>query len=96
MPRTEEQIQQSKERRRTYMREYKRNQYKTNGHEISENNKKYYIAKTGKGITLEEINRFSVMATDFAKVTCLLRKIQLCHPDVLKDFLQEYIETLEV
>jgi hypothetical protein len=91
MPRSEEE---KKEHRRAYMREYKRKQYADDKKTIQDNNKKYYLAKCNSEVTLDEINTFPVMQLEFTKALICLRFIQKEHPDILKTYLQTYIDDL--
>jgi hypothetical protein len=91
MPRSDEE---KLEHRRTYMRNYKRKQYIEDKMTIQDNNKKYYLAKHNKTVTLDEINTFPVMRLEFTKALIYLRAIEKEHPDILKTYLEAYINDL--
>lgn len=90
---TAEQQEQAKERRREYMREYKRKQYETKRKEISEANKIHYL-KTKKNLSTDEIDQFQVCKSEFGKILCLCKKINIDHPSELKSFLTNYLNQL--
>ena len=94
MARTEEQIAESKERRREYMRNYKREQYKRDK-TLTEKAKMYYTAKKCTDVTLDEVKKFPCMKSDFAKILNHCRKIQKSHPEDLKTFLLQVLEDID-
>jgi hypothetical protein len=89
---TEEENITSKEKRKIYMREYKRKQYKSKREEITEANKIYYLTKS-TDLCLDEINKFTVSKSDFSKALCILRKLDERHPEELKSFLLDFVKT---
>ena len=86
--RTEEEIQEAKEKRRAYMRDYKRKQYAKDKDNINCKQKIYYHKKTNPGLKTEALKTFTVMQHEFTKVYCNME-----YPDVLKEYLQSYFVT---
>ena len=84
----------NKEKRRTYMREYKRRQYELNREQSNTNQKIYYHIKNNPNVDLEEFKNISVMRAEFVKVICNLQKIKEQHPNVLKEYLTKYLEDI--
>jgi predicted metal-dependent hydrolase len=94
MVRTEEQIEQSKQKRRDYMRDYKRKQYEQDREQTNINQKLYYYQKKFPHICFENIKPLNVMQAEFSKVQIDLQKIKDEHPNVLKEYLTDYLKTL--
>lgn len=94
-PNTPEQNEASRERRRVYMREYKRKQYADSKNDISEVNKMQYLKSKLKDddTIINELECVSVCKSDFGKILCLFKKIDSQHPGELKTFLQNYISS---
>ena len=92
--RTEEEIQEAKEKRRAYMRDYKRKQYAKDKDNINCKQKIYYHKKTNPGLKTEALKTFTVMQHEFTKVYCNMEKIRSEHPDTLKEYLQSYVAEL--
>ena len=88
---TQEQIDLAKEKRKLYMREYKRAQYEKNKTDTNTKQKIYYHIKNNPDVNMEQIKQFNVMIPEFTKIICTLHKIKENHPDVLKEYLQNYI-----
>lgn len=84
---TDEQKQDALERRREYMREYKRRTYKDKKRDLSELNKKYYLVRS-KDITLDEVNNFTSCGVEFGKIQVTLNTLFQSHPDDVKEFLE--------
>ena len=83
-----------KEKRRIYMREYKRKQYETNREQSNDNQKVYYHMKHNPNIDLDDLKSITVMKSEFIKLICNLSKIKENHPIVLKEFLEKYVEDI--
>jgi hypothetical protein len=88
---TAEEIALAKEKRTTYMREYKRREYAAKHDEMKAKQRLYYL--------LNKCNRENVTVplhitdTQFVKVLLSLNQIKTDQPDILRAFLQDYIET---
>ncbi len=91
---TAEEIQLAKEKRRMYMREYKRKQYADNKFQTNMKQKLYYHQKHNPNVNLNDLKQITVMRAEFIKVLCNLQKIKEHHPDMLKEYLIKYIQDL--
>jgi len=91
---TAEEIQLAKEKRRTYMREYKRKQYANNQEQSKLSQKIYYHNRLNPDLNLNHAAQFTVMEPEFFKVVCNLQKIKEHHPDVLREYLEKYLQDM--
>jgi hypothetical protein len=83
---TIEEINIQKEKRKIYMREYKRREYKEKHDEMKEIQRLYYHNNKNKESTNPNI--------EFVKVLSHLNRIKTIKPDELKTFMTDYINTL--
>jgi hypothetical protein len=88
---TIEEIALAKEKRTTYMREYKRKQYALNKDQLNANQIMYYHKRHNPDIVVQDLKDFTVMKSEFTKILCNMQKIKLQHPEILKEYLQKYI-----
>lgn len=85
---TEEEKLEAKEKRKIYMREYKRRSYNKDKNSVIEYQRVRHFLKSNPNITKEDTESFSVMKADFMKLLCQIKKIQEVCPDELQEFLQ--------
>ena len=91
--RTAQQIQEAKEKRTTYMREYKRKQYNDNLSTCREDQRLLYHCKKSN-IPMKELKQFTVMKSEFTKVLCNMQKIKEQYPEQLREYLKQYLQDL--
>jgi len=84
--RTPEQLLEAKERRKVYMREYKRQEYANKNELMKSKQRIYYHTKNSN----MDIPMFDIMPLEFTKLTVCLNKIKSEHPDELKEYLNTY------
>ena len=83
---------QQREKRRTYMREYKRRKYAENADLIKEQQRIYYHARKNKSITPSTvISQFPIVPVEFTKLLIKMDKLKESNPDALYSFMNEYI-----
>ena len=90
-----EEIALAKEKRTTYMRDYKRKQYAQNKDKVNAEQVIYYHKKHNPSIMMKDLKKFTVMKAEFTKALCNMEKIKLQHPEILKEYLQQYITDME-
>ena len=90
---TPEEIAIQKEKRRVYMRNYKRKKYAENHEQMKEMQRLYYHIKINKRLHSEPILKFAVMSVEFTKALYNLNKIKDIYPEELLKFMTDYIET---
>ncbi len=90
---TPEEIAIQKEKRRIYMRNYKRKQYAEKREQMKETQRLYYHTNINKGINREQIQKFDIMPVEFTKALSNLNKIKGTCPEELRKFMSDYINT---
>lgn len=78
-----------KEKRRTYMREYKRKQYADNASIIKDKNKAYYY-KNKFQLPNEDMKKYDVMLPNVAKARYYLDLLRTEHPELLPEIIAIY------
>ena len=86
-----------KEARRQYMREYKRKYYAKNKEFLRQYQCMYYHNNnnTNAHTSLAELNQFTVMPGEFAKITRSMDKIKEKHPTELRQYLTTYLDSMQ-
>jgi len=74
-----------------YMREYKREQYKSNGELIKAKNKSYYF-KRRYGLSTEDMKLYDTYLPLIAKIRKNLDELKEAKPDFIMKVLGEYLE----
>jgi hypothetical protein len=74
-----------------YMREYKREQYKSNGELIKAKNKSYYF-KRRYGLSTEDMKLYDTYLPLIAKIRKNLDELKEAKPDFIMKVLEEYLE----
>jgi len=82
-----------KEKRKTYMREYKRKQYAENADIIKNKNKAYYY-KNKFQLPSEDMVKYDVMLPTVAKARYYLDLLKAEHPELLPDIIAVYNTTV--
>lgn len=77
--------------RKTYMREYKRKQYKDNPDEIKNKNKAYYY-KYKHNLSNEDMKLYDIYLPLVAKITKNLDELKKQKPEFIKLVLSPYLE----
>ena len=96
MPTTEvDSDEEKRNKRRAYMREYRRKYCAKNKKALSDYNKVNYLVHK-KGLNKDQVKDVTVMKADFAKIIVLFDKIKEEYPLELKDFVMTYVEDIEV
>lgn len=80
----------SKKDKTTYMREYKREQYKKNPEQIKQKNKAYYY-KYKYNISVEEAHRYDTMLPNIVRLRKEIEDIIEKRPELINDLLTPYI-----
>jgi len=76
--------------KRTYMRDYKREQYKLNPEKIQEKNKAYYYMYKYK-VSKEELHKYDTLLPNIVRLKKELEDIKSKKPEILKEFLNSYL-----
>ena len=88
-----------KEARRRYMREYKRKYYARNKEALRQYQCMYYHNNnnnnTNAHTSLAELKQFTVMPGEFAKVMRGMNKIMEKHPVELRQYLTNYLDSIQ-
>jgi hypothetical protein len=79
------------EDKKTYMREYKRKQYKEKSEEIKQKNKAYYYKYKFK-ISSEELHKYDTLLPNIVRLKKELDEIMKIRPELLKEILEPYLE----
>jgi hypothetical protein len=74
----------------TYMREYKRKQYKEKGDEIKEKNKAYYY-KYKFNMTSEEMSKYDILLPLIGKIKKNMDELKEKNPEFVKEIIKHYI-----
>lgn len=74
----------------TYMREYKRKQYKEKGDEIKEKNKAYYY-KYKFNMTSEEMCKYDILLPLIGKIKKNMDELKEKNPEFVKEIIKHYI-----
>jgi hypothetical protein len=74
----------------TYMREYKRRQYKEKGDDIKEKNKAYYY-KYKYNLSSEEMHKYDTLLPSVIRLKKELEYLKLKKPDIIFEILQPYL-----
>ena len=82
-----------KEKRKVYMREYKRKQYAENADIIKNKNKAYYY-KNKFQLPSEDMAKYDVMLPTVAKARYYLDLLKTEHPELLPDIIAVYNTTV--
>ena len=90
---TPEEIEIQKEKRRVYMRNYKRKQYAEHHEQMKETQRLYYHTKINKKLNPEPIQKFPLMSVEFTKALYNLNKIKDIYPEELLKFMTDYLKT---
>jgi hypothetical protein len=77
----------------TYMREYKRKQYKEKGEQIRQKNKAYYY-KYKFNLSKEEMKKYDVLLPYIAKLRKILDELKEANIELTKEFLEDYKEKI--
>jgi len=77
--------------KKTYMREYKRKQYKEKSEEIKQKNKAYYY-KYKFNISNEELHKYDTLLPNIVRLKKELDEIKAKRPEILKEVLEPYLE----
>jgi len=77
--------------KKTYMREYKRKQYKEKSEEIKQKNKAYYY-KYKFNISNEELHKYDTLLPNIVRLKKELDEIIKIRPEILKEVLEPYLE----
>lgn len=80
----------TKEDKTTYMREYKRKQYKENPDQIKEKNKAYYYKYKFK-VSVEEAHKYDTLLPNVVRLRKELEEIISKKPELINDLLNPYI-----
>lgn len=75
---------------RTYIREWKRNDYKNNGDKIKAKNKAYYY-KSKFGLNSEDMKTYDIHLPLVAKVMDNLNKLKDVKPELVEVILKSYM-----
>jgi hypothetical protein len=75
--------------KRTYMREYKRKQYETNGELMRQKNKAYYC-KYKYNLNSDDMKRYDVLLPLITKLTICLEELKIKNPTFLKEIVEKY------
>jgi len=75
----------------TYMREYKRNQYKEKGDEIKEKNKAYYY-KYKFNVSHEDLHKYDTLLPNVVRLRNELEEIKRKNPAIIRELLMPYFE----
>jgi hypothetical protein len=75
----------------TYMREYKRNQYKEKGNEIKEKNKAYYY-KYKFNVSQEDLHKYDTLLPNVVRLRNELEELKKKNPAIIKELLMPYFE----
>ena len=84
-----ETITETEPKNRTYMREWKRNDYKNNGDKIKAKNKAYYY-KNKFGLNSDDMKTYDIHLPLVAKVMDNLNKLREVKPELIELVLQKY------
>lgn len=77
-------------KKRTYMREYKRKQYQSNGGMIRDKNKAYYY-KYKFGLNADDMKKYDTLLPLVSKTKKHLDDLKIANPLFLAEILKEYI-----
>jgi hypothetical protein len=80
----------TKKDKTTYMREYKREQYKKNPEQIKEKNKAYYY-KYKYNISVEEAHKYDTMLPNIVRLRKEIEDIIDKRPELINDLLTPYL-----
>jgi len=84
------QINQSSIDKTTYMREYKRLQYKKKGDEIKEKNKAYYY-KYKYNLSSDEMHKYDTLLPSVIRLKKELEYLKLKKPEIIFEILHPYL-----
>lgn len=87
-------LEQKREKRRIYMREWKRKQYAENPDIIKQINKQCYYKKKFVG-DIEDIKRCGEMFPTYQKITSGLEELRGVDPELFRDIIRKYSFELE-
>jgi hypothetical protein len=73
----------------TYMREYKRKQYKENGNAIKEKNKAYYY-KYKFNASTDDLRKYDVLLPIVIRIRKELDDLKVKNPNIIKEILEPY------
>jgi hypothetical protein len=77
------------EKRRTYMREYKRRKYAENTEQILAKNRAYYCRNT-LNVPMEDFKKYDVLLPIVAKVRMGLNELRETSPQVFREIMDAY------
>jgi hypothetical protein len=89
MDNIENQIKKEPIDKKTYMREYKRKQFRENGDAIKEKNKAYYY-KYKFNISTEDLKKYDIHLPIVARIRKELEELKNKNPDIIKEILEPY------
>jgi len=81
----------ARDKRRTYMREYKRLKYAENAEHICAKNRAYYCKKK-LNTTVEDLKKYDVMLPIVVKVKAGLNELRENNPVIFKEIMELYQE----
>jgi hypothetical protein len=84
-------ITETEPKRRTYMREWKRKNYKENGEDMKAKNKAYYY-KYKFGLDAEDMKKYQNLLPLVAKIRKNLEELQKLNPEFVKDVIEPFLE----
>jgi len=75
--------------KKTYMREYKRKQFRENGDAIKEKNKAYYY-KYKFNISTEDLRKYDTLLPVVVRIRKELEELKNKKPDIIREILEPY------
>ena len=81
---------QSKKDKTTYMRQYKREQYKKNPEQIKEKNKAYYY-KYKYNISVEEAHKYDILLPNIVRLKKEIENIVKKKPELINELVLPYL-----
>ena len=91
----DEPLLQPKKDKTTYMREYKREQYKKNPKQIKEKNKAYYY-KYKYNISVEDAHKYDLLLPSIVRLRKEIEDIMAKNPALINEILEPYLIQYEM
>lgn len=91
----DEPLLQPKKDKTTYMREYKREQYKKNPEQIKEKNKAYYY-KYKYNISVEDAHKYDLLLPSIVRLRKEIEDIMAKNPALINEILEPYLIQYEM
>lgn len=80
--------------RRKYARDYQNKRY-SNNKELGANKSSIAYHKRNSNLTNEDIDKYGIHSPNIIKVRIALDKIKETNPTIVKNYIKEYLESLE-